>query len=178
MPGFEPRRPKLPLLFLILQLGILHFALCVCVSVCEQRKEEIKSPIGNWHYCNGKMLVLMKCTWVSLSLYFLFLSTRETRTSIVPFWLLIPPHQGHALQFPLSPNPLYAVETLPLYTCDSGKTVTPVWTRPRDRIYSRVAAFFGRKVLCWSAVRWKPAAVMTTHPDFCCVQHVHLMERQ
>lgn len=88
------------------------------------------------------------------------------------------PHQGHALQFPLSPIPLYPVETLPLHTCDSGKTVTPVWTRPRDRIYSRVAAFFGGRVLCWSTVRWKPAAVMTTHPDFCCVQHVHLMERQ
>lgn len=78
MPGFEPRRPKLPLLFLILQFGILHFALCVCVSVCAQRKEEIKSPTGTWHDCNGKMLVLMKCTWVSFSLYFLFLSTRET----------------------------------------------------------------------------------------------------
>lgn len=75
MPGFEPRRPKLPLLFLILQFGILHLH---CVSVCAQRKEEIKSPIGTWHDCNGKMLVLMKCTWVSLSLYFLFLSTRET----------------------------------------------------------------------------------------------------
>lgn len=58
--------------------AIWHFALCVCVSVCAQRKEEIKSPIGTWHDCNGKMLVLMKCTWVSLSLYFLFLSTRET----------------------------------------------------------------------------------------------------
>lgn len=58
--------------------AILPFALCVCVSVCAQRKEEIKSPIGTWHHCNGKMLVLMKCNWVSLSLYFLFLSTRET----------------------------------------------------------------------------------------------------
>lgn len=57
----------------------LHFALWHCVQyVCAQRKEEIKSPIGTWHYCNGKMLVLMKCNWVSLSLYFLFLSTRET----------------------------------------------------------------------------------------------------
>lgn len=79
---------------------------------------------------------------------------------------------------PLFPHsPLYC-RTLPLSTSDSGKTVTSVWTRPRDRIYRRVAAFLGREVLCWSAVRWKPAAVMTTHPDFCCGEHVHPMERQ
>lgn len=61
--------------------AIWHFAFCiVCLCVCVCAKER-RDQITNWYlalYCNGKMLVLMKCTWVSLSLYFLFLSTRET----------------------------------------------------------------------------------------------------
>lgn len=57
-PGSNPGDRNCLFFFSFCNLAfcILH---CVCVSVCAQRKEEIKSPIGTWHDYHGKMLVLM-----------------------------------------------------------------------------------------------------------------------